>query len=114
LPWGKNYFWAPTNRIAEFEVKIGAKSGEKQKQNICCNHFSSFSIAIKRVYHLKMHLDKAVTAGGSNNAGVWGRSLKPPEANGSSEAEPPTLRRFFSFFPKIECFLAYFGLDVCL
>jgi len=46
---------------------------------------------------LETHLTKATVVGESNNAGVWGL---PPKANGSSEAEPSTLRRFYSFFQK--------------
>jgi len=41
-----------------------------------------------------------------NNKGVWGQSPQPPEANGSSGAEPLTLRRFYScFFFKKYAFL---------
>jgi len=35
-----------------------------------------------------------------NNTGVWEQSPQLPEANGSLGAEPPTLRRFYSFFTK--------------
>jgi len=58
----------------------------------------------------KMHLAletnsiRVVIAGGNNNAGGWGRSPQPPEANGGSEAESPTLKRFLQFFPKIRIF----------
>jgi len=48
----------------------------------------------------KNKLDKLVIACGSNNAGAWGRSPQPPEANGGSRAEPPMLRRFLHFFSK--------------
>jgi len=49
---------------------------------------------------LEMNFDKVVIVGESNNAGVWGRSPQQPEANGGSEADPPTLRRFFTSFYK--------------
>jgi len=35
-----------------------------------------------------------------NKAGVWGQSPQPLEAKRGSGAEPPTLRRFYSIFPK--------------
>jgi len=43
-----------------------------------------------------------------NKAGVWGQSPQPPEANGGLEAEPPTLRRFYSLFLKKK--YAFFGI----
>jgi len=48
---------------------------------------------------LEINFDKVVIVCESNNAGVWGRSPQPPEANGGS------LRRFFiSFSKKISTF----------
>jgi len=35
-----------------------------------------------------------------NKAGVWRKSPRQPESNRGSGAEPPTLRRFYSFFPE--------------
>jgi len=51
---------------------------------------------------LETHSTKATAVGESNNAGVWGS--EPPDANGGSWAEPPTLRRFYSYFFKITHF----------
>jgi len=39
-----------------------------------------------------------------NKAGGLGAEPQPPEANGGSEAKPPTLRRSNSFFRKIRIF----------
>jgi len=36
VPGGKNIFEPPPTKTAEFEVKNGAKSRQKQKHNICC------------------------------------------------------------------------------
>jgi len=43
---------------------------------------------------------KVVIVGESSNAGIWGRIPQSPEANKSSRAELPTLRRLTQFFPK--------------
>jgi len=48
----------------------------------------------------EMNFDKVAIVGGSNNAGVWGRSPQPPEANRGSGTEPLTLKRFFTSFSK--------------
>jgi len=63
---------------------------------------------------LKTHPAKATVVDESNNPGIWGRELQPPEVNGGSESEPPTLQRFYSFLSKNTHFLAYFDLNFCL
>jgi len=35
-----------------------------------------------------------------NKAGFWEQTPQQSEANGSSGAESPTMRRFYNFFPK--------------
>jgi len=47
---------------------------------------------------VRNEFDKVVMIGGSYNTGVWGRIPHPPEENGASRAEDPTLRRFLQFF----------------
>jgi len=46
---------------------------------------------------------------GNYNSGVWGQSPQPPEATGVVGAEPPTLRRFFSFFKNKSIFKHILG-----
>jgi len=49
---------------------------------------------------LRNKLDKVVIVGGSNNTGVWEPSPQPPETNGDSGAEPPTLKPILEYFLK--------------
>jgi len=58
------------------------------------------------MHSTKNKLDKVVIIGGSNNVGFWGRISQPPEVNGGSGAESPTLRRFLQFFHKKYAFLS--------
>jgi len=56
-----------------------------------------------------------VTGDGSNNSGVWGRSLQLPVANGGlrrSHQHCGNFSRFF--FLKIKHFSPYFDLNFCL
>jgi len=46
---------------------------------------------------LETHSTKTTAVGESNNAEVLGRSPQPPEVNGGSRAEPPTLFTAYLF-----------------
>jgi len=85
-------------------VKNRHESAEKTKpKHLLC--VTSIILRSKQVRSmLETHWMKATAVGESNNAGVWGRSTKPPEANMGSGAESTTLQRFYSFFPKIRIF----------
>jgi len=88
---------------------------EWQKQNVVdISKFVLFLFDSNDVSTTNVFKKITVTGDGSNNSRVWGRSPQPPETNGGLGAEPPTLRRFFSFFKKIKQFYAYFGLKFCL
>jgi len=83
-------------------MKIGAKARKKQKQSIFCPFVAAvFSTP-------ETGGDQAILVGGNNNTGVWGQSPQLPEANGGSGAEPPTLRRFYSFLYKKYAFFVIF------
>jgi len=48
---------------------------------------------------LALEIDKAVIAGGNNNAGVWGRSVQLPMVDEGSGMESPDVEAiFYSFF----------------
>jgi len=76
--------------------------------------YSNFLRILTTFGATRNELDKVVIVGGSNNAGVWRLSPQPPEVNGVLEAEPPTLRQFFTVFSKKYAFYAYIGLNFCL
>jgi len=86
-------------KIAEFEAINRRKCAEEvPKQNICYCYFRYFSKEKPRLT-IETVLNKNLSKGRSNNTEVLGgRIPQLPGANGGSEAEPPTLRRFYSFF----------------
>jgi len=61
-----------------------------------------------KAFSARHELDKVVIVGESNNAGVWGWNLRPPEANRDSGANPPTLKRLLQHFSKKNAFLSIF------
>jgi len=80
---------------------------KKQKQTLTVVIFSSLRVQCNALFvRIELYSYNVVIAGGSNNAGV-GASPQLPEANGGSEAEPPTLRRFLQFFPQNMRFKAF-------
>jgi len=100
------------SKVPYAEVKV---RNEWKKQNIIAisKFFCSFLTAMTLA--LQTPFEKiTVTSDGSNNSGVSGQSPQPPEAYGGLAAEPPTLRRFSSFFKKIKHFYAFYGLNFCL
>jgi len=64
-------------------------------------------LEVIKYVNAKNAFDKVVTVSLSNNARVWGLSPQLPEANGGSEADPPTPGYFNSFFQKY-AFLSIF------
>jgi len=62
---GENIFALPSTKIAEFEAKNRRKS---RIFAVCC-----FCFYPELTSSLKTALNKAISVGGSNNAGVWGR-----------------------------------------
>jgi len=57
---------------------------------------------------VETHFDESYSSRLKLQSGVWGRRSQPPEANGGSGAEPPTLRRFYSLFSQKYAYLGIF------
>jgi len=94
----------------EFEVR-----NEWQKQNIIA--ISMFFLFLLNSYGISAAnaLEKiTVTGDGSNNSGVWVRSLQPPEANGVWGRSPQRWGDFPVFIKKNNAFYEYIGLNFCL
>jgi len=88
VPWSKKYFCAPINKTANIEMKNSCKSRSAVVALVL------FDINKTR---LVLETDKVLQ---QQAVVATRRSGGRAEVNGGSGTDPPTLRRFYNFFPK--------------
>jgi len=99
---GKKYFCAPTTKTAEFEVRYTKGTKARKKHLLCVISVIFRSIMVRS--SLETYSTKAAAVGESR------LTMQGPGPNRSSRTEPPTLRRFYSVFPKKKKKNAFLGI----